>query len=79
MLQIIFLFVSNEIPALMTKGSVPPDTALVQSTPVLAVLGKLVLLQTIAVLCTDRGVQRGVKGVAGLVAHRPDLLFSCFL
>ena len=62
----------------MAKGFVPPDTALVQSTLVLAVLGKLVLLQTIAVLCTDRGVQRGVKGVAGLVAHRPDLLFSCF-
>ena len=44
----------------MAKSLVPPDTALVQSTPVLAVLGKLVLLQTIAVLCTDRGVQRGV-------------------
>ena len=37
----------------MAKGFVPPDTALVQSTPVLAVLGKLVLLQTIAVLNTD--------------------------
>ena len=37
----------------MAKGFIPPDTALVQSTPVLAVLGKLVLLQTIAVLDTD--------------------------
>ena len=41
------------VPALVAKGCIPPDTALVQSTPVLAVLGKLVLLQTIAVLNTD--------------------------
>ena len=63
----------------MAKGFVPPDTALVQSTPVLAVLGKLVLLQTIAVLCTDGRVQRGVKGVAGLVAHLSDLFVFCSL
>ena len=44
----------------MAKSFVPPYAALVQPTLVLAVLGKLVLLQTIAVLCTDRGVQRGV-------------------
>ena len=63
----------------MAKGFVPPDTALVQPTLVLAVLGKLVLLQTIAVLCTDGRVQRGVQGVAGLVAHRSDLLVFCSL
>ena len=37
----------------MAKGFIPPDTALVQSPPVLAVLGKLVLLQTVAVLGAD--------------------------
>ena len=37
----------------MAKGFIPPDTALVQSISVLAVFGKLVLLQTIAVLGTD--------------------------
>ena len=41
----------------MAKGFVPPDTALVQSIPVLAVLGKLVLPQPIAILCTDGRVQ----------------------
>ena len=34
----------------MTEGFVPPDTALVQSSRVLAVLGKLVLLCFFAVL-----------------------------
>ena len=63
----------------MAKGFVPPYAALVQPTLVLAVLGKLVLLQTIAVLCTDGRVQRGVQGVAGLVAHRSDLLVFCSL
>ena len=38
----------------MAKSGVPPNAALVQSTPVFAVLGKLVFLQAIAILCTNR-------------------------
>ena len=41
----------------MAKGFVPPDTAFVQSTLVLAVCGKFLLLQMVAVLRTDGRVQ----------------------
>ena len=41
----------------MAKGSIPPDTAFVQSTLVSTFCGKILLLQTITVLCTDGGVQ----------------------
>ena len=44
-------------PALMAEGLVPPYAALEQPTLQLAVRGKLVFCQTIAVLCTDGGVQ----------------------
>ena len=50
-------FYVNQIPALVAKGSIPPDAAFVQSTRVPAFCGKFLLLQTIAVLCTDGGVQ----------------------
>ena len=43
----------NQKPALMAKDSVPPDAALVYSTLVLASFSKILLPQTIAVLCTD--------------------------
>ena len=42
----------------MAEGFVPPDAALVQSALPLALLRKLLLLQTVAVLRTDSGVQR---------------------
>ena len=46
-----------QIPALMAKCSVPSDTALIQSSRALAFFGKILLLQTIAVLCTDSRIQ----------------------
>ena len=53
-----FPFYSNELPALVAKGFIPPYAALVQSPlVVLAVCGKIFLLQTIAVLRTDGRVQ----------------------
>ena len=64
------------VPALVAKGCIPPDTALVQSAPFFAVLGKLVLLQTITVLGADGCIQRRVEHVTGLVSHRPNLLFK---
>ena len=57
MLKIVFPFYSNQIPALMAKGFIPPDAALVQSTLSLAFLSKIMLLQTIAVLRTDGRVK----------------------
>ena len=57
----------------MAEGFVPPDAALVQPALPLALLRKLLLLQTVAVLRTDSRVQRGVEDMAGLVAHRSDL------
>ena len=45
------------IPALVAEGFVPPDAALVEPTLRPALLRKLVLLQTVAVLGTDGGVQ----------------------
>ena len=41
----------------MAKGSIPPDTAFVQSPLVLAFDGKTLLLQTITVLCADGRVK----------------------
>ena len=41
----------------MAEGFIPPDAALVQSTLGLALCGKIFLLQTITVLCTDGGIQ----------------------
>ena len=41
----------------MAEGFIPSDTALVESTLVLAICGKIFLLQTIAVLCADGRVQ----------------------
>ena len=61
------------IPALVAEGFVPPDAALVQPSLPLALLCKLLLLQTVTVLRTDSGVQRGVEDMTGLVAHRSDL------
>ena len=55
MLQNVFPF--YQIPALMAKGFIPPDAALVQSTLSLAFLSKIMLLQTIAVLRTDGRVK----------------------
>ena len=43
---------ANKIPALMAKGSVSPDTALVQSTPLLASFSKILIPQKITVLRT---------------------------
>ena len=65
---------SNHIPALMAKGSIPPNTALVQSSLVLAFFSKFLLPQNITVLRTDSCIKRGVEDVAGLVAHRSDLV-----
>ena len=49
----------KQIPALMAVGRccIPPDAALEQSSVVFAFDGKILLLQTIAVLCTDGRVQ----------------------
>ena len=44
---------ANKIPALMAKGSIPPDAALVQSTPLLASFSKILIPQKITVLRTD--------------------------
>ena len=41
----------------MAEGFIPSDTTLVQSTLVLAIRGKIFLLQTIAVLRADSRVQ----------------------
>ena len=50
-------FYPNKIPALMAKGFIPPYAAFVQSTLVLAICGKILLLQMIAVLRADGRVQ----------------------
>ena len=44
---------ANKIPALMAKGSIPPNAALVHSTPIMASFSKILIPQKIAVLCTD--------------------------
>ena len=49
-------FFSFSIPALMAEGFVPPDATLVQPALPLALLRKLLLLQTVTVLRTDSGV-----------------------
>ena len=51
------VFSSNHLPALMAKGSISPDTALVQSTLFLASFSKTFLPQTITVLRTDGRVK----------------------
>ena len=48
---------ANKIPALMAKGSIPPNAALVHSTPILASFSKILIPQKIAVLCTDGRVK----------------------
>ena len=57
----------------MAESFVPSDAAFVKPALLLALLCKLLLLQTVAVLSTDSGVQGGVEDVAGLVAHGSDL------
>ena len=52
--DILFCF---KIPALVAKGFIPPYAALVQSPLVLAICGKIFLLQTIAVLRADGRVK----------------------
>ena len=52
-----FPFYSNELPALVAKGFIPPYAALVQSPLGLAICGKIFLLQTITVLCADGRVK----------------------
>ena len=75
MLQIVFPFYSNQIPALMAIGMAPIDAALVQSTRLLAFFCKILLPQKIAVLRTGGRIKWGVEDVAGLVAHRSDLVW----
>ena len=58
----------------MAKGGIPPDAALEQSTIFLASYSKILGLQKITVFCTDGCVKRGVEDVAGLVAHRSELI-----
>ena len=41
----------------MAEGFIPPDTTLVESTLVVALCGKIFLLQTIAVLRADSRVK----------------------
>ena len=53
----LFPFYPNKIPALVAKGFIPPYAALVKSPLVLAICGKILLLQTIAVLRTDGRIQ----------------------
>ena len=48
---------ANKIPALMAKGSIPPDAALEQSTLFPALFSKILLPQAITVLCTDGRVK----------------------
>ena len=79
MLQIVFLFYSNQIPALMAKGGIPPNTALIKSSLFLASFSKTLLPQKIAVLRTDGRVKWGVEEVAGLVAHRLNLVWLLLL
>ena len=50
MSQIVSPFYTNHIPALMAPGTAPIDTALVQSTRLLAFFSKILLPQKIAVL-----------------------------
>ena len=79
MFQIFSMFYSN-IPALMAIGSsFPVYTTLVQSTRFLAFFCKILLLKTIAVLRTDGRVKWGIEDVAGLVAHRFDLVWLLLL
>ena len=52
MSQIVSPFYTNHIPALMAPGTAPIDTALVQSTRLLAFFSKILLPQKIAVLRT---------------------------
>ena len=63
----------NQLPALMAKGSVSSDAALVESPLVLAIFSKILRLQTITVLRTDSRVKGGVEDVAGLISHWFDL------
>ena len=58
----------------MAKGSVSSDAALVESPLVLAIFSKILRLQMITVLRTDSRVKGGVEDVAGLIAHRHNLV-----
>ena len=53
----------------MAEGSVSSDAALEKSSRLLAILCKLVILQSFAVLGTYACIQTVIEDVAGLVAH----------
>ena len=61
-------------PAFMTERSVPPDAALEEAPTVCTVCGELLASQFLAVISTFGGVQGVVEAVAGVVAHRLDLM-----
>ena len=54
----------------MAEGSVSSDTALEKPSPLLASLGKPLLLQPFTVLSTNACIEGVVEDVAGLIAHR---------
>ena len=57
-------------PALVAEGRVSSDATLEKASPLLAILGKLLLPQSFTVLGTNACIQGVLEDVAGLVAHR---------
>ena len=58
------------IPALVAEGSVSSDATLEKPSPLLAIPGKLMLLQSFTVFSTNACIQGILEDMAGLVAHR---------
>ena len=56
-------------PALVAEGRVSSDATLEKASPLLAILGKLLLPQSFTVLGTNACIQGVLEDVAGLVAH----------
>ena len=57
----------------MAEGSIATYATLEESASLPTILSKPLLLKSLAVSSAGRGVKRGVKEVAGLVSHRPDV------
>ena len=67
------LHAGEKSPALVAKGSIATNATLEETASLPTILGKPTLLKSFAVSSACSGVEGGVKEVAGLVSHRPDV------
>ena len=67
------LHAGEKSPALVAKGSIATNAAFEETASLPTILGKPTLLKSFAVISACSGVEGGVKEVAGLVSHRPDV------